>query len=68
MTKAATKPRIRPATEAEVTKYEAAVAAIKTRLQAEGRQLGREIVELRVKMGLFVNFASGRPVYRAYNR
>lgn len=64
-TRAAAKPRIRPCTEAEVAKYEAAVAPLLAMPVGAARQ--EAILKLRERLGIFVNFGSGRRVYRAYN-
>jgi hypothetical protein len=62
---AATKPRIRAATPAEVAKYEAAVWPLLDMPAGEARQTA--ILKLRERLGIFVNYASGTKQYRAYN-
>jgi hypothetical protein len=65
-TRTATKPRTRLCTAVEVAKYEAAVAPLLAMPVGTARQ--EAIFKLRESMGIFVNFGSGRRVYRVYNR
>lgn len=62
--RAATKPRFRNATPAEVAKYEAAVQPLLQLPAGEARATA--VFKLRERMGIFVNFAHGRQ-YRVYN-
>lgn len=62
--RAATKPRVRAATKAEVAKYEAAVQPLLS--LPVGKERAAAIQKLREQQGIFVNFACGRQ-YRMYN-